>query len=282
MEWCLSAVQDVIAAAGPEREMLVWGAVRRRFGAVRRRTGGLAGFLVERGLGVRRERSELERWECGQSTVALVMHNRCEYVESMLACYRARAVPFNVNHHYTPGELRALLAMLGTEAIVYERRLGPPLAEALAGERPVLIDVDDGSGVAALPGSTPYEEAAARAEVGAEVRPSPDDLYVVCTGGTTGSPKAVLWRQADIFVAGMGGTEGTTAARLAQAARSGAGAWFAAPPLMHAAAQWTVFAGLHQGGTVVLHDDAKGFDADALLDVAERERVAMVSIIGDA
>lgn len=282
MEWSLSAAQDVIAAAAPEREMLVCGDVRRSFGEVRRRSAGLAGFLAGRGLGARRERSELERWDCGQSTVALVMHNRCEYVESMLGCYRARAVPFNVNHHYTTGELRALLDMLGTEGVVYERRLGPLLAEALGDERPLLVDIDDGSGVAALPGSNPYEEAAAHPEIDSAVKPAPDDLYVVCTGGTTGSPKAVLWRQADIFVAGMGGSETTTDESLARAAGAGVGAWFAAPPLMHAAAQWTVFAGLHYGGTIVLHDDSDRFDAGAILDVAERERVVMMSMIGDA
>jgi len=130
VEWSLPAVQEVITAAAPEREMLVCGDVRRSFGEVRRRTGGLAGFLAARGLGAHRERSELERWECGQSPLALVMHNRCEYVESMLGCYRARAVSFNVNHHYTPAELRALLDMVGAEAIVYERRLGSRLREA--------------------------------------------------------------------------------------------------------------------------------------------------------
>lgn len=282
MEWTLPAAQAAIASAVPQRDMLVRGDVRRSFGEVLRRTAGLAGFLAGRGLGAHRERGELARWECGQSTVGLVMHNRCEYLEAMLAGYRARAVPFNVNHNYTPGELRALLDMVATEAVVYERRLGPLLAEALAGRDPLLIDVDDGSGTAALPGSTPYEEAVAHPEVDAAVEPSPDDLYMVCTGGTTGAPKAVLWRQADIFVSGMGGSESATEESLAKTAAAGMGPWFAAPPLMHAAAQWTAFAGMHLGATVVLHDDSTRFDAGAILDVAEREQVAVMSIVGDA
>jgi fatty-acyl-CoA synthase len=282
MEWSLSAAQDVVAAAVPDRDMLVFHGVRRSFGEVRRRTAGLARFLAERGLGVHRERSELARWQCGQSPVALVMHNRCEYIESMLACYRARAVPFNVNHHYTPGELRALLDMVGTEAIVYQRKLGPLVADALDGRHPLLVDVEDGSGVAPLPGSTPYEHAADRPEGGSAPPPSPDDLYMVCTGGTTGSPKAVLWRQADIFIAGMGGSEATTAEGLAQTAASGVRTWFPAPPLMHAAAQWTAFAGLHLGASIALHDDSTRFDARTILDVAERERAELVAIVGDA
>jgi acyl-CoA synthetase (AMP-forming)/AMP-acid ligase II len=282
VEWSLSAVQDAIASAVPKREMLVFGEIRRSYGEVRRRTAGLAAFLAERGLGARRERSDLERWECGQSPVALVMHNRCEYIESMLACFRARAVPFNVNHHYTPGELRALLDMLGTEGIVYQRRLGPLLAGALDGLHLLLIDIDDGSGHAPLPGSTPYESAVARGDGGPVPQASPDDLYTVCTGGTTGSPKAVLWRQADIFVAGMGGSDATTAESLARTAAAGARTWFPAPPLMHAAAQWAAFAGMHLGATIALHDDSTRFDARTILDVVEREHVEMIAIVGDA
>jgi fatty-acyl-CoA synthase len=282
VEWSLAAAHDVVASAVPERDMLVFGGVRRSYGEVRRRTRGLARFLAARGLGARRERSDLARWECGQSPVALVMHNRCEYIESMLACYRARAVPFNVNHHYTPGELHALLDMVGAEGIVYERRLAPLLADALDGSPPLLIHVDDGSNGALLPGSTPYESAVDEPEGGPAPLPSPDDLYAICTGGTTGSPKAVLWRQADIFVAAMGGSEAATAETLAQTASSGARTWFPAPPLMHAAAQWTAFAGLHLGATIALHDDSTRFDAKAILDVVERESVEMMSIVGDA
>jgi acyl-CoA synthetase (AMP-forming)/AMP-acid ligase II len=282
VEWSLSAAHDVVSAAVPDRDMLVAGGVRRSYGEVRRRTAGLARFLAGHGLGARRERSDLARWECGQSPVGLVMYNRSEYVEAMLACYRARAVPFNVNHHYTPGEVRALLDMVGAEAIVYQRRLGPLLADALAAQRPLLIDVEDGSGVAPLPGSTPYESAVLRPEHGGAPQPSPDDLYMICTGGTTGSPKAVLWRQADIFVAAMGGAEATTPARLAAAATAAAQTFFPAPPLMHAAAQWTAFGGVHVGATIALHDDSTRFDARTILDVAERENVAVMAIIGDA
>ena len=81
---------------------------------------------------------------------------------------------------------------------------------------------------------------------------SPDDLYLVCTGGTTGRPKAVVWRQADIYVSAMAGTEGATTESIAAGTFAGAGgAWYPVPPLMHAAAQWTAFSGLHQGATVV-------------------------------
>lgn len=283
MEWTLSAVQDVIAAAAPDREMLVHADTRRTYDEVRSRSNAIARHLAGRGLGVQRERAELERWQCGQSTVGLVLHNRCEYIESMLGCYRARAVPFNVNYNYRPAELRALFDMVAAEALVYERAFGPILADAIQGRAVVLIDVDDRSGVPPLPGSVGFEDVVASTSNDALPTPSPDDLYLICTGGTTGLPKAVLWRQSDIFVSAMSGSEETTAESLRQiVAADLSGAWFPAPPLMHAAAQWTAFAGLHTGGKVVLHDDTHRFDARLILDVCESEQVSMMSIVGDA
>jgi fatty-acyl-CoA synthase len=282
IEWSLPAVHDVIAGAIPDRDMLVWKDVRRTFAEVRDRTRGLAGFFVDHSIGLQRERDELDRWECGQTPIALVMHNRPEYLESMLAAYRARAVPFNVNQNYAAAEVGALLDMVGVGAVIYERSLGPLVAAAIGELAVTLVDIDDGSGVPPLPGSTPYEEAVAAGRDTALPAPSADDLYLVCTGGTTGRPKGVLWRQADIFVAAMGGSEGATAESIAASVSGDAGVWFAVPPLMHAAAQWTAFAGLHLGATIVLHDDTDSFDAREILRVIERERVRMMSIVGDA
>jgi acyl-CoA synthetase (AMP-forming)/AMP-acid ligase II len=280
--WSLSGVFDVVAAAAPQRDMVVWESTRRTYADVAARTRALAAFLAGHGLGAHRERDELERWELGQSPVALVLHNCPEYLEAMLGCYRARAAPFNVNQHYKPAEVRSLLDMVGSEAVIYHRSLGPLVGEALADRRVLLIDVDDGSGTPPLAGSTNLEAAVTAGDGAPLPTPSPDDLYLVCTGGTTGSPKAVLWRQADIYVAGMGGSEQTSADTIATAASTGAGAWFAVPPLMHAAAQWTAFGGLLTGATIVLHDDSRPFDAGTILATAAGEQVMLMSIVGDA
>jgi fatty-acyl-CoA synthase len=281
-EWSLPAVLDVVTAAASDREMLVWEAERRSFAEVQARTRGLGAFFGQRGLGAQRDRRDLERWECGQSRVAILLSNCPAYVETMIGAYRARAVPYNVNHHYNAAEVAALLAQVGADAIVYHRRLAPLLEAVDVGGR-VLVHVDDGTDAEPLAGSVPFEAAVATPAALEELPvPSPDDLYVVCTGGTTGRPKAVAWRQADIYVSGMGGTAGATTELITGVAERGAGVWFAAPPLMHAAAQWTVFASLHNGGTVVLHDDTVPFDATAILETAERERVTMMTIVGDA
>jgi fatty-acyl-CoA synthase len=283
MEWSLAAAYDVVAAAALDRDVLVWKDTRRTYAEVARRTRSLAAFLQRRGIGLRRARAELERWECGQAPVALLLYNRPEYIEAMLGCFRARAVPFNVNQHYRPEEIGSLLDAVGAEAAVYQRCLGPLLGEASRQRRLVLVDVDDGSGVPPLPGSTSFEGAAAEGSSAASLPvPCPDDLYLVCTGGTTGTPKGVLWRQGDIFVSGMGGAGVASRESLSAKASGGGGTWFAAPPLMHAASQWTAFAAIHSGATVVLHDDAAPFDARAILETVARERVTFMSIVGDA
>jgi fatty-acyl-CoA synthase len=291
-EWSLVGVADVVADAVPDREMLVCGDVRRTFAQVRDRSRSLAAFLASRGIGAHRERVDLERWELGQDPVALVLHNCAEYIESMLGAFRARAVLFNVNQHYRPGELGALLAAMGIRAVVLHRRYGPLVAEACAraGIDPaglVVVELDDGaagSQEASLPGATPYEEAVATAVVAPASLPgpTPEDTYLVCTGGTTGRPKGVLWRQADVYVSAMGGGEDATVESIRAATASTGGPWFAMPPLMHAASQWTAFAALHGGSTVLLHDDSRPFDAASVLRLAESEGASMISMVGDA
>ena len=86
-------------------------------------------------------------------------------------------------------------------------------------------------------------------------------MHIACTGGTTGHPKAVLWRQGDIFVAGMGGADDIDEASAPGTCASPAPApGFPTSPLMHVAAQWTPFLATNMGATVVLHDDARPFD----------------------
>jgi fatty-acyl-CoA synthase len=284
-EWSLAGVHDVVAAAVPNREMIVCGDVRRTYGDVLDRSRSLAAFLLGRGLGIRRERADLERWECGQDPVALVLHNCPEYLEAMYGAFRARAAPFNVNQHYRAGEITGLFADVGVRAVLYHRRYAPLVAAATGGldVDVMLVDIDDGSGVEPLPGSVAYEDAASTPVTDPLPETSPDDLYLLCTGGTTGRPKAVLWRQGDIYVSGMSGRDGSTAEELAAAAAGWTlGPWYAVPPLMHGAAQWTAFSGLHCGATVLLHDDSAGFDARAILELAERERAFLMSMVGDA
>jgi fatty-acyl-CoA synthase len=282
-DWSLVSLLDIVAEAAPQRDALVWCGIRRTHAELADRSRRLGTFLVSRGLGARAERADLERWSCGQDKVALILSNCPQYLEAMAGAYRARAVPFNVNHHYNAEEVADLLDQIGTDAVIYHRRFGPLIAADPRSADRLLIDVDDGAGVAPLPGSIEFEAAIASADPTATLpEPNPDDLYMVCTGGTTGTPKGVLWRQADIYMTGMGGREDATRESVEFIASMDIGAYFPAPPLMHGAAQWTAFAGLLNGGTVVLHDDSTPFDAETILRIAEQERVKVMTVVGEA
>ncbi|WP_019931721.1 AMP-binding protein [Nocardia sp. BMG111209] len=279
-EWTLGAVLDAVAAAVPDRLMTVCGPRRTTFAAAAAGTRAFANFLADRGFGAHTPRERLARWECGQDRIALLMRND-RYPEALIGCLKARVVPVNVNHHYTAAEIRDLLAYVRPRGVVYHREFAPVVAEALGGAE-LLVSVDDGSTGADLPGAVSFDDAVAAGGTAGVPDTSPDDLIMMCTGGTTGRPKGVLWRQSDMYVAAMGGADHANAEALHTIARNGGQTWFAVSPLLHAAGVWTVLAGALNGHTVVLYDDREPFDAHRTWETAARERVRMLTIVGDA
>ena len=153
----------------------------------------------------------------------MLAYNTPEHVETLLGCWKARVVPCNVNYHYTPGEVAELLHRIGARGAVYDRRLADKLG-GIADHLDLLVEMGDPAVAPRYPGAVHYDAAL---ESGAALPqapdPSPDDLYIACTGGTTGRPKAVLWRQGDIFVAGMGGADDLDDAALRTRALGNAG-----------------------------------------------------------
>ncbi|AHH18093.1 putative fatty-acid--CoA ligase [Nocardia nova SH22a] len=280
-EWSIGAVFDAVAAAVPDRTMTICGDRRRSFGAAAERTRRFANFLARRGFGAHTPRARLPRWECGQDRVALLMHNN-EYLDVMLGCLKARVIPVNVNPHYTAAEVRDLLAYLRPRGIVYDRGFGPVVAEARPDGVELLISVEDGSGATELADAVTVEDAVSQGDADTVIETSPDDLVILCTGGTTGRPKGVLWRQGDMYVSSMNGADHESADPLRELAKMTGHVWFAASPLSHAAGIWTAFAGLLAGQTILLYDDRIGFDPHLALATAERERAALMTIVGDA
>src|SRR4051794_7302468 len=280
-EWTIGAVLDAIAQTVPDRLMTVCGTRRSTFGESAERTRRFANFLAGQGFGAHRERDGLENWECGQDRVALIMHNDL-YPDMVIGCLKARTVPANVNYNYTPREVAELLDYLRPRAVIYHRSLGLKFADVLPpAPADLLISVEDGSDVAELPGATTLEDALAQGDTDRVITPSPDDLLMVCTGGTTGRPKGVMWRQSDSYVVSMNGADHESADEIHDRVRHGGQPWFAVSPLMHAAGMWTAFAALLNGLPVVLYDRMK-FDPPAVLATAEREKVGMMTMVGDA
>ena len=280
-EWSLGAVFDAVADAVPDRTMTVCGERRSTFGESASRTRRFANFLADRGFGEHTPRHRLDRWECGQDRIALIMRNDL-YPDLMIACAKARVVPVNINHHYTPREIHDLLAYIAPRGIVYHRSFGPVVAQTAPPGVELLVSVDDGADVPELAGAVPFEEAVELGDADTVIATLPDDLIMLCTGGTTGRPKGVLWRQGDMYVSSMNGADHDSAEPVQALARATGQVWFAASPLSHAAGTWTTFAGLLAGQTVVLYDDREKFDARTALETAEREKVTLMTIVGDA
>jgi acyl-CoA synthetase (AMP-forming)/AMP-acid ligase II len=291
MEYNLADLNDAVSAAIPDRECIVWRDRRLTFAQVAERTNRLANHLVAAELGARTERRELGGHESGQDHLACYMHNGNEYVESMLGAYKARVAPFNVNYRYVAEELRYLLNDAGAKAVVFHSAFASRLTEVLPDlpSLTVLLQVDDGSGIGLLPGAQWYEEAlAAASPERPDVERSPDDLYILYTGGTTGMPKGVLWRQADIYVGALGGrnlgtgSEWESVEEIVEAARNGGARLLPAPPFMHGAGHWLALNAMNSGNTICIQDDTVGLDADDIWRTIEREKVNILLIVGDA
>jgi fatty-acyl-CoA synthase len=291
LEWSFPQLYEALAVALPDREALVFRDRRLTYAGFAERSRRLANHLLGHGLRVRRERSELASHESGQEHLALYLYNGTEYLEGMLGGFMARMAPLNVNYRYVEEELLYLFRNSGARAVVYHAEFAPQIA-ALRRELPqleVLLQVPDESGNALLPGAVDYETALAAASAAKpDVETSPDDLYILYTGGTTGMPKGVLWRSADIYMAAMGGrrSDGRELASLDEAVEyASAGGKLRAvigPPLMHGAAQWGTFITLGMGSPVVFPDEPRRFDPHAFLSAIEREKGVTCTIVGDA
>jgi acyl-CoA synthetase (AMP-forming)/AMP-acid ligase II len=223
------------------------------------------------------------------SRIGLQLTNGTEYIEAMLACFKIRAVPINVNYRYTSDELRYLYADASLVGLIFDRRFASVISPALdaVAAQGVLLEVSYEEGACQL--GEDYE-AALRAQAptrGFEPR-SADDLYCVYTGGTTGMPKGVLWRHEDIFFAAMGGGDPislgdhiTEPEQLAsRVLRPGVRA-LALPPFMHAAGHWLAFSNMFGGGTVITTSRGS-FDPKEVWGLVEAEGVNALVVVGDA
>jgi 3-oxocholest-4-en-26-oate---CoA ligase len=281
-EWTIGAVLDVIAEVIPDRTITVCGDRRRTFAETADRTRRLANFLAAKGFGAHRERASLQNWECGQDRVALVMHNDL-YADMVIGCLKARTVPVNVNYNYTPREVQELLEYVRPRAVIFHKSLGAKFADVFPPDSAdLLLSVEDGSAVPELPGAVSLDDALSQGNIDQNVTASPDDLLMICTGGTTGRPKGVLWRQSDIYVSSMVGADHGSAQEIQDKVRRANPPWFAVSPLMHAAGMWTAFSAIMAGMTVVLYDTSKKLDPQLVWQTAEREKVAMMTMVGDA
>ncbi len=278
MEFNLADLFEAVVDAVPDRVAVIAGDRRETYRELDQRANRVAHYLRDVGV------------LPGQH-VGIYAFNRVEWVEAMLGCFKARAVPINVNYRYVVEELRYLFDNADLVGLIFEAEFGPHVAAVLPGVPKLkhLLELDDTTAtVTEGLDAVDYEHALASADATREglLPRSPDDLYVLYTGGTTGMPKGVMWRAEDIFFAAMGGgnyggpgidkPEDITASLSATP-----GVSLALAPLMHGNAQWSLMVGLYGGNAVTLNSSRR-FDADEIWDLVEREGVNVISLVGDA
>lgn len=264
--------------AVPSRTALIIGDTSRTYGELDERANRLANRFLADGLSK-------------GDHIGIHGVNSEAWMVAMLAAFKISAVPININYRYVADELVYLFDNADLVAVVHDATYTPVIADVLERVPGVrhFYAVDDVSGVDTSPlGSVDFEQALASGGSGRpEVTRSADDLYVLYTGGTTGMPKGVMWRQEDVFFALGGGIEPYTGIPVEtefvlseKAAASPAPlVTLCVPPLMHGAAQWGTMRFLFEGNTVVL---VPKFDAELIWSEVERCGVQTLTITGDA
>jgi 3-oxocholest-4-en-26-oate---CoA ligase len=259
-----------------EREYLVAEGKRRTYAQMEERANRLAHHLA--GAGVK-----------AGDHVGIYALNSVEWVETLWAVFKLRAVWVNINYRYVEDELRYLIGNADLVALVHQRCFGDRLAaipDALGGIRHRLV-IEDGSGCEGPAGGVDYEEAVAGGSPERDFGPrSADDRYILYTGGTTGMPKGVVWRHEDVLFALGGGLSPVTGERITspgglveRGLQSGPTTSLPIAPLMHGATQWSVMGGSFTGNKAVL---VARFEPERVWELVGEEKVNMIMITGDA
>ncbi len=261
----------------PERTALESGDRTRTYAQMDERANRLAHHLIAQGV------------KPGDR-VGLYSRNTIECVEAMIAIFKARAVMVNVNYRYVEKELTYILDDSDAVALIYERRYTDKVANILPGLPKITstLVIEDGTDAPdGTHGAVRYEDALAAQSPQRDFgERSGDDLYFLYTGGTTGMPKGVMWRQEDVWRVLGGGINFVTGEYVAdewQLAEEGAGnpqmVRYPIPPFIHGGSQWAVFQSLFTAGKAVVYPE---FDGDFAWQVIEKHGVNVLFIVGDA
>lgn len=272
----LADLFEIVAETVPDRTALVAGERRISYRELDQRATRLASALRDRG--VRRG-----------DNVAIDLVNSIEHMESFFACCKIGALPVNVNYRYTPDELVYIFDTLDVKVLVYGADVETPVLAALPRCPKIALKLRVGAGDPPA-GTLAYESVVESGSASlADPERSGDDLSILCTGGTTGMPKGVLWPHKSLFMAALGGGGYFTRSGPVPTPEALADNVRATPhmpyvvisPLMHGAGLWSCLISLYAGSTVVLNERIN-FDAAYVWDLIAREKVMIMSVVGDA
>ncbi len=276
-DWNYADVWEVVADAQPDAVAITQGSRNLSWRDFDHGADGVAQFLLDLGV-------------AHQDKVAVYLYNSPEYIQTTFAAMKAGLVPVNTNYRYGDDELSYLWDNADAVAVVFHGVFSDRIEQIL--ERVPAVKgwlwVDDGSGPCP-DWATPYEDAvkSAMGRVRAPWGRSGDDLYMLYTGGTTGMPKGVMWRQDDLFARLIDGgvrhydvEGGLDGVRAALASGPAGVTLMPACPLMHGTGAFTANTILAEGGRVCLLESRR-YDPVEMLDTVAREKVTGLVIVGD-
>lgn len=222
--------------------------------------------------------------------VAVHLRNGVDCLALILGILKLRAVPISVNYRYSGAELRHLYDYSDACVLVFHREFGAAVTDAARGLEKVRhsIVVEDGSDVEPLPAGVldARETLDAASPQRPDIERSADDLFLVFTGGTTGKPKGVMWRQEDLWRSLGGGSDYHTGVPVPDEfhqSQSGLGGdparYLILLPLIHTSGLMPSFTGLFSGGTMhyIPH-----FSAVDSLEEIQSEKIQIAVVAGDA
>ncbi|MET9290115.1 acyl-CoA synthetase [Nocardia beijingensis] len=270
VEHAIDLMPDRVALADDGREVT--------YAQLEERANKLAHYLQEQGVQP-------------SDKVGIYSRNTIEAVEAMVAVFKARAVMINVNFRYVENELQYIFDNSDMVALIHERRYSDRVA-AVRPKTPLLrtvivVDDDTTGTIPTAADSVEYEAVIAQSSGERDFgERSPDDLYMVYTGGTTGMPKGVMWRQEDVWRvlgAGINFITGEYVQDEWELAKVGAGSppmvRFPIPPMIHGGAQWATFHSLFGGGKAVMLPEFSGHGVWRAID---KHKINLIFITGDA
>lgn len=275
----IADMYEMVADKIPSRDALVCGEQRATYAQLEQRANQLAHHLTQEGV------------KAGDH-VGLYLYNCNEYLEGMLACFKIRAVPINVNYRYVEDELLYIFDNADMVACIHNQEFTPHIAQVKdsAPDLKTFVYVTDSSGSdAGTIGSQEYEAVlATQSDARDFAERADDDLFILYTGGTTGMPKGVMWPHKAVFYAAMGGggwfhPDGaiTEPEQIAERIGDFPIVGMALAPLMHGACWWYACIQLLAGNSVILNP-GRTLVGEEVWDIVAKEKVNSISIVGDA
>jgi fatty-acyl-CoA synthase len=274
----LADIFELVTQAVPDRIAFGCGEQKLTFSQLNERANQLGNALRARGIG-------------RGDNVGIQLYNCAEYLEAFFACTKIGAIPVNVNYRYVADELQSLFNSLHLRGLVYGADFDEAVLDVVAQVPTMRLALRVGEPRDGMPKAfVPYEKVLAEGSKELlDADRSDDDIFMLCTGGTTGLPKGVMWPHKALFMGALGGggyyfrrPPIDTPEELLQLVPSGPPlAYLAAAPLMHGAAMWATLISLFSGHPVYV-SERKNFDPVYMLDLIEDHKINVMAVVGDA